>query len=146
VVPDQIHRDREIWAAYVSGQRQRDIADQIGISQSAVSQAVARYRSTLPPLDRAEELDRSLDLINELIATWKPKAGTSLGATRMVDRLVNTKAKLAGLVTATVHHEGQVDHAVVIDHGPTLEQVLDRYREQGLIRPQAQLTRTDGGP
>jgi predicted transcriptional regulator len=142
-VLDQVDRDREIWLAYVAGSRQADIAAERGLAQSTVSEAIRRYRATLPPLDKAEELDRSLDLINELIETWKPKAHTSLGAARMLDRLVNTKAKLAGLIQTRVQHEGTVDHAHIWEPGPSVDQVLAPIIAEGRIRPRAELTRLD---
>jgi hypothetical protein len=142
-VLNQVDRDREIWIEWVSGRRQADIAADRGLAQSSVSEAISRYRSTLPPLDRAEELDRSLDLVNELIESWKPKAATNLGAARMVDRLVNTKAKLAGLVTTKVQHEGQVDHAHVIDPGPNLTELMNQWISEGRVRVKGELVRLD---
>src|SRR5215216_1774691 len=141
-VLDQVHRDREIRIEYVSGRRQVDIAEARGMSQSAVSQAVVRYRNTLPPLDKDEELDRALDLINDLIATHAPRAKQGhLGATRMVDRLVNTKAKLTGLVQNQVQINGHVQHAWT--PGPPVDQVLAQAMAEGRIRPRAELTRLD---
>jgi hypothetical protein len=139
-VPNQIDRDRDIWIEWVSGRRQADIAQDRGLAQSSVSAAITRFRSTLPPLDKAEELDRSLDLINELIETWKPKASTSLGAARMLDRLVNTKAKLAGLISTKVEVQGQHLHTWV--PGPSADQVLAQAMAEGRIRPKAELVRT----
>jgi hypothetical protein len=120
------------------------------MSQSAVSQAVVRYRNTHPPLDKDEELDRALDLINELIATHAPRAKQGhLGATRMVDRLVNTKVKLAGLQAPTkveVETHGQVEHAhVVVEPGRTLEELLSEWAAEGRVKVQGQLVRMDGG-
>lgn len=141
----QSDRDREIWAEWVSGRRQADIAQARGLAQSSVSAAIARYRNTLPPLDKGEELDRALDLINDLIHAHADRARQGhLGATRMVDRLVNTKAKLTGLVQAQVQVNGQVNHTWT--PGPGADQVLAQAMAEGRIRPRAELVRTDGGP
>jgi predicted transcriptional regulator len=142
-VLDQVDRDRVIWEEYIAGRRQRDIAQDRGLAQSSVSEAIARYRNQLPPLDRAEELDRAVELINALIHVHVPRALQGhLGHTRMVDRLVTTKAKLAGIAAPTrVEHQGQIDHAHAWVPGPSVDQVLNQWREQGLI--QAQITRMD---
>jgi len=142
-VLDQIDRDREIWVEHVSGRRQIDIARDRGLAQSSISEAIARFRSTLPPFDRQAELDRAVDLIDELLAVHVPRAREGhLGATRMVDRLVNTKARLAGISAPTrVEHAGQVDHAHAWVPGPGVEQVLNQWREAGVI--QGQITRSD---
>jgi hypothetical protein len=141
---DQVDRDREVWIEYVSGRRQADIARDRGVSQSSISQAVARYRATLPPLDKAEELDRALDLINDLISVHVDRAREGhLGATRMVDRLVNTKAKLVGLVQTQVKHQGSIDHTYTWEPGPSVDQVLAPIIAEGRIRPRAELTRLD---
>jgi hypothetical protein len=140
-VLDQVDRDREIWIEWVSGRRQVDIARDRDLSQPTVSQAIARYRATLPPLDKAEELDRALDLVNELIHVHAPRAKQGhLGHSRMVDRLVNTKAKLAGLVETKVQVQGQVQHSWT--PGPTVDQVLAQAMAEGRIRPRAELVRT----
>lgn len=100
-----------------------------------MSDAVRRYRRLLPPLDRDAELDRSLALVDDLIAEWRPKAGQSLGAARLLDRLVNTRAKLAGLVESRVQveHSGQVDHVARVE---PLDVVVERIRtRQGLPAP-----------
>jgi hypothetical protein len=139
-VLDQLDRDRSIWMEYVSGRRQADIAADRGLVQSSVSAAISRYRDTLPPLDKVEELDRALDLINELIHVHAPRAKQGhLGHTRMVDRLVNTKAKLAGLVTSKVEVQGQFEHTWT--PGPTVDEVLAPVLREGRIR--AELTRID---
>lgn len=132
-VLDQLDRDRSIWMEYVSGRRQADIAADRGLAQPSISEAISRYRDTLPPLDKVEELDRALDLINELIHVHAPRARAGhLGHTRMVDRLVNTKAKLAGLVTSKVEVQGQFEHTWV--PGPTVDEVLAPVLREGRIR------------
>jgi hypothetical protein len=128
-----LDRDREMFDAWIAGQRQVDIAGRYGVSQQTVSDAVRRYRRLLPPLDREAELDRSLALVDDLIAEWRPKAGQSLGAARLLDRLVNTRAKLAGLVESRVQveHTGQVQVQV-----ESLDVVVERIRtRQGLPAP-----------
>jgi hypothetical protein len=130
-----LDRDREMFDAWIAGQRQADIGARFGVSQQAVSDAVRRYRRLLPPLDRDAELDRSLALVDDLIAEWRPKAGQSLGAARLLDRLVNTRAKLAGLVESRVQVDGQVH---VQHHAPVepLDVVVERIRtRQGLPAP-----------
>jgi hypothetical protein len=52
------------------------------------------------------------------------------------------QARLLGLIQGQVRveHEGQITHAWV--PGPDVAELLEQYREQGRLRPRAELVRT----
>jgi hypothetical protein len=56
------------------------------------------------------------------------------------------EARLLGLVTSKVEHSGGIDHAHVLVPGPTLAELLDRWRAEGKLTVRGELTRTDQGP
>jgi DNA-binding transcriptional regulator LsrR (DeoR family) len=59
-------RNGAIWVAYCRGKTQEALAQEHGISQARVSQIIRKVRDSIPELDRAEEVQRSLDLLHQL--------------------------------------------------------------------------------
>jgi predicted transcriptional regulator len=96
----QLDKDLAIYQAWCSGRRQRSIAEEYGISQPAVSQAVARARDAMPPLDRAAYLLQSVELLNLFIEIYAPDAiSKDKGATRIVEKLLGRRGRYLGLET-----------------------------------------------
>ncbi len=62
-------RNGEIWRLYVRGWTQDRLAAEYGISQARVSQIIKQVRDGIPELDRAEEVQKSLDMLQELRRT-----------------------------------------------------------------------------
>jgi hypothetical protein len=141
----QVDRDRDVWLEWIAGKRQTDLARERGVSQQAVSQAIARYRATLPTLDRQAELDRTLDLVNELLLVQVPRARNGhQAATRLVKDLLSLKVRLAGLdAPARVEHGGTIEHQHAVTVVEPLDAVVARIlARQGRPLP-GQLTRPD---
>lgn len=60
-------RNREWWRLWtVEGRSQYWIAERYGVTQGAVSRALAHVRSALPEVDREAEIRQSLELLQEL--------------------------------------------------------------------------------
>lgn len=144
VVAAQGHRDLAIFRAWVDGAHQDELAVQYGVQQPAISKAVGRVLEQFPEPDKAQEVRRSLRLVDELLAVYVPKAraGTAW-ANREVRGLLALKGRYLGVDRREVEHTGTVEVAHHWEPGPTVEQVLEKFREQGLLRPQVELTRTD---
>lgn len=66
--PDLEGRNGRIWRDYCAGKTQAALAAEHGISQGRVSQIISQVRASLPKEDRAEELERSLEMLHELRA------------------------------------------------------------------------------
>lgn len=136
----QVERDRAIYQAWVDGERQVDLAERYGVTQPAISQAIGRVLDQLPAQDKAAEIRRTLDLVDELVTVYAPKAKAGdPAASREVRGLLALRGRFLGVDRREVHvqHGGQVEH---VHRGPTLDQVLDRFRAEGFIRPRPALT------
>jgi len=146
-VQGQVAKDVAIYRAWVDGARQTDLATQYGVTQQAISQAVGRVLDAYPEPDKVQEVRRTLDLVDDLIQVYVPKARDGNTAyNREVRGLLALKGRYLGIdrreVDVTV--SGQVEHTW--EPGPTVAEVLERWREQGLLRPQAELERLDQEP
>jgi hypothetical protein len=128
-------RDAEVYRKWVDGMTQRQIATQYGVTRGAIGKAVARHAAQLPPQDKAAEVRKVLDMIEELEAVFLPRAlAGSISAVREVRGLELLKGRYLGIDRREVHVQGEVHHQVQYEPGPTLDQVIDRMREQGMIR------------
>lgn len=97
-VDNQDARDKVLWDAWVAGTRQADLAEAHGISQPAVSQAINRYRATIPIEDKATAFVRDLERLEELIQVYRPLAlAGDLDAAKLIKGLVAQEAKMLGL-------------------------------------------------
>lgn len=65
---EKTDRNAEIIRLYARGRTQTMIADQFGISQQTVSEIVQRHRVKQGPIDKAEEITRQADLLDQMIA------------------------------------------------------------------------------
>lgn len=63
-----LDRNGKIWLEYCAGRTQEHLAAKYDISTGRVSQIIAQVRSSLPETKRAEEIQRSLDMLRELRA------------------------------------------------------------------------------
>jgi hypothetical protein len=134
-VDNQHARDAAIYRAWVDGARQADLAEQYGVTQSAISYAISRHASQLPEPDRAAEVLRALDLIHDLEAVYLPRAmAGSITATREIRGLLALRGRYLGIDRREVHveHGGTVEH--VYSPGPTLEEVLADWPEKTVVK------------
>jgi hypothetical protein len=147
-VAGQAHRDMAIYRAWVDGARQVDLAEQYGVTHPAISQAVGRVMASMPAPEKETEVRRAVDLCDDLLAVFLPSARAGkASASREARGWLQLKAKWLGIDRREVHVSGTVEHDHY-DRGPTLEQLIERWREQGKIGPavQGEITRSDGGP
>jgi hypothetical protein len=144
IVAHQQDRDQAIYRAWVDGARRRDLAAQYHVTESAISHAIGRAVAAMPEQDKAHEVRRSLDLVDELVQVYIPKAmAGNMTATREVRGLLALRGRYLGVdrreVDVQVH--GQVQHTYT--PGPTLDQVLERWAVRDPVRAVA--TRMDQG-
>lgn len=59
-------RNGAIWREFIQGCTQEFLADKYGLSQVRVSAIIKEVRATVPPADRGEMLQESLELIREV--------------------------------------------------------------------------------
>jgi hypothetical protein len=145
-VAAQADRDQATYRAWVDGARQVDLADQYGVTQQAISQAVGRVLDAMPPADKDAEIRRTLDLIDDLVQVYAPKARAgNPAAAREVRGLLALRGRYLGVDRREVHveHGGQVEH---YHHpAPPVAELLERWRAEGFIRAalHAQAVRLD---
>jgi hypothetical protein len=139
-VDGQIERDMAVYRAWVDGETQEAIAARRGVTRQAISQAIHRALDQLPDQDKAAEIRRTLDQVEELSAVYRPLAlAGNMAANREWRGLQALKGRFLGVDRREVHVEGQIDHVYV--PGPTVDELLEKWREQGKIR--GEITRTD---
>lgn len=64
-----VGRNGEVWRWYsIRGKTQEWIAEHYGIDQSYVSRIIKEVRDSIPPIDKAELVQESLELIKEVKA------------------------------------------------------------------------------
>ena len=144
-VANQAERDAAMFEAWRDGETQASIGERYGITQQAVSLAIGRALDQLPAQDKAAEIRRTLALVDELVTVYAPKAKAGdPAASREVRGLLALRGRFLGVDRreVTVEHTGTIEHE---HRGPTLDQVLDRFRAEGFIRPRVELVRLDQG-
>jgi hypothetical protein len=128
----------------MDGARQDELAERYGVDRSNISRAISRAVSVLPEPDRAAEIHRTLDLVDDLVRAYAPRAREgNYAASREVRGLLALRGRFLGVDKRTVEHTGQVEHHHQVEPAPTLPELLDRWQREGIIRPQVELTRTD---
>jgi hypothetical protein len=138
----QTERDMAIYRAHVDGARYDALAEQYGITVGAISQAVKRVQDALPAPEKAQEVRRAVDLCDDLIGVYVPAARRgNTAASREARGWLQLKAKWMGIDRKEVQVHGQVDHLHHWEPGPTVEQVLNDWRDQGIL--QGEIRRLD---
>jgi hypothetical protein len=137
-------RDAAIWAEWCSGLRQVDIAAKRSIPQQTVSDAVRRYAASIPEPEKAAFRAQCLERYERLYAAHAVAAEERPRVAAIVRGIIDSEARLLGLVQSQVHveHEGMIEHQH--EPGPSVAELLEQYRAEGRLRPRAELTRIEG--
>jgi hypothetical protein len=139
----QPDRDLAIYRAWVDGARQVELAERYQVTPSAISHAISRAVAMLPEQDRAEEVRRTLDLVDDLIAVYAPKARNgNHAANREVRGLIALRIRAAGIDRREVEHTGTVEHHHQVQV-PTVPELLDRWRAEGKVTIRGEPTRVE---
>jgi hypothetical protein len=143
--PVQLDRDEAIWLAYVAGTPVDQLAQRYNLHRSSVYKALHTYRASIPEDERELRRDRALQRLEELYVAHRERAKTSTRSATVCRQVTMDQCRLAGLIRGQVEHYGHVEHEHAWTPGPTVEELLERYRAQGLIGavPRVELTRTD---
>jgi hypothetical protein len=139
----QLDRDQQCWSEWVAGESMEQIGARRGTSHQAVSQAIARYLASVPTPERDAYRERQLQRYEELFQAHREQALIKPRVAAIVRGILDSQARVLGLVQVQVQHEydGQVQH--VYEPGPTVQELLERWTAEGRLRPRAELTRTD---
>jgi hypothetical protein len=141
-VNGQAARDIALYRAWVDGARQADLAEQYGVTQQAISQAIARVQEALPAVEKDQEIRRAMRLCDDLLGVYVPAArARNTAASREARGWLQLKAKWLGIDRREVQVQGQVEHLHSWQPGPTVAEVMEDWRRQGII--QGQITRAD---
>lgn len=148
-VTGQVERDAAIYRAWVDGARQSDLAERYGVSQPAISQAIGRVLDQLPATDKAAEIRRTLDLVDELVLVYAPKAKAGDAASsREVRGLLALRGRFLGVDRREIHVEGTIEHDHQVTHqdpipGVPVSELLERWAGEGRVRVRGELVRLD---
>jgi hypothetical protein len=111
-------RDLAIYQAYGRGVRKVDLAQQYNLNRNTVAEIIDRVKATMPPLDRSQVFDQSLEIIDGVLAVFVPMAlDQDKGAARIVDRFLGRRNEMLGLDSPAklelYQAQGQVQHQPV---------------------------------
>jgi hypothetical protein len=136
-------RDAAIWADWCAGMRQVDIAAKRGIPQQTISDAVNRYAASIPPEEKRAFRERCLERYERLYLAHAQAGEERPRVAAIVRGIIDSEARLLGLVQSNVHveHDGMVQHQH--DPGPTVAELLEQWRREGKLRTTAELVRLD---
>jgi hypothetical protein len=137
----QLDRDAAIWADWVNGSSQASIAQARGLDQTSVSAAIRRFHASIPAQDRDAYRERILERLEALYRAHAQDALQRPRTAAIVRGILDSQARVLGLVKVEHEHGGQVDHAWT--PGPTVAELLERWMAEGRIRPRVELTRAD---
>jgi hypothetical protein len=138
----QLDRDAQLWAEWVNGSTQAEIAQRHGLAQQTVSDAVNRYSASIPDQDKRTYRERALSRLEGLYADHRPRARTSTRSAAICRQTIMDQARLLGLVTSKVEHSGQLDHEHYTRPEPsiTMAELLREWRAEGFIKSTPALT------
>jgi hypothetical protein len=140
-------RNAQLWAEWVDGASMTTIGERHGLTRWAVSEGIHAYVGSIPPQERAAFRERALARLEALYQDHREAARTSTRAGNLVLRVILGQAHLLGLAPreVKVEHGGAVELGVAHDPGPTVAELLERWRAEGKLRTRAELVRMDGG-
>jgi hypothetical protein len=134
----------QAWAEWVNGSTMAAIGARRGVTRQAISQGIARYLESRPPPEREAYRERCLERYEELYQAHREAAKERPRVAAIVRGILDSEARLLGLVQSQVkvEHDGMVEH--VWEPGPSAVELLERWRRDGTLKVQGQLTRMDG--
>jgi hypothetical protein len=140
-VQSQLDRDESCWSEWVAGATHQEIATRRGLDRSAVSHAISRYLASRPTPEREAYRERQMARYEALYQAHAQAGLEKPRVAAIVRGIIDSQARLLGLVQSRVEveHGGAVEH--VVTRGPSIEELFERWMEQG--RVQGQITRTD---
>ena len=143
----QLDRDQQAWAEWVNGSTMAEIGRRRGVTHGAISQAIARYLSTVPPPERDAYRARILARYEELYLAHREAALQRPRTAAIVRGILDSEARLLGLVQSQVQVDGEVQVQHRYQPGPTLDELIERMQAQGMAKAPAQVvaTRLDQG-
>lgn len=95
-----LDRDLELYRDWCQGVRKVDLAAKYGVARNTVTAILDRVKAEMPPLDRAQVMDQSLEILDQGLAVFAPMMlDGDKSAARLVDRLIGRRADLLGLTS-----------------------------------------------
>lgn len=135
-VNGQAARDVAVYRAWVDGETQASIADRRGVTRQAIGQAIGRVLDQVPAPDKVAEIRRAAEQADEALAVYLPKAlRGDTAASREARGWSALKARWLGIDRREVQVQGQVEH--YWSPGPTVDELLNQWREQGKVQVEA---------
>jgi hypothetical protein len=130
----QLDRDERCWAEWVAGSTQAQIAERRGLTQGAISQAISRYLASRPTPEREAFRERTLERYEDLYLAHRVAAREWPRVAAIVRGILDSEARVLGLVQSQVHVDGEVQHVAQQDPGPTVEELMERWAAEGRIQ------------
>jgi hypothetical protein len=93
-----LDRDLELYHAYGRGARKVDLAKRYDVDRDTVTAIIDRVKATMPPVDRAQVFDQSVEILDQGLDVFVPMMlDGDKAAGRLVDRYLGRRNEMLGL-------------------------------------------------
>jgi hypothetical protein len=90
--------DLAVYQDYCRGARKVDLAQKYGRDRDTITAMIARARAAMPPRERVDVFDQSLEILDQGLATFAPMMlDGDKAAARIVDRYLGRRNEMLGL-------------------------------------------------
>jgi hypothetical protein len=97
-MPELLERDVNLYQDRCRGMRKIALAEKYGLARNTVAAVIERVKAEMPPLDRAEIFDQSVEILDAGLEVFIPRMlEGDKGAARVVDRYVGRRNEMLGL-------------------------------------------------
>jgi hypothetical protein len=97
-VGEVVDRDLELYRDWGRGMRKVDLAAKYHLDRHTVARVLERVKNELPPLDRIDTFDQSVEILDQALAVFTPMMlDGDKAAGRLVDRLIGRRNDMLGL-------------------------------------------------
>jgi hypothetical protein len=132
VAIEVVDQDLELYRDWCRGVRKVDLAQRYGLDRETVTRRIEAVQATMPPVDRTQIFDQSVQLLDQGLAVFAPMMlQGDKAAGRLVDRLLGRRNEMLGLdnpAKLELHQaQGQVQYEQV-DVRAELAALVSRIR------------------
>lgn len=126
--------DLAVYQDYCRGARKVDLAQKYGRDRDTITAMIARARAAMPPRERVDVFDQSLEILDQGLAVFAPMMlDGDKAAGRLVDRLLGRRNEMLGLDNPAKLelHQAQHTPTAPVDVRAELAALVERIRGGG---------------
>jgi hypothetical protein len=131
-----LDRDLAIFQDRCRGMRKVQLAEKYGLNRNKIAEIIERVKAEMPPVDRVEVFDQSVEILDQVLAVFIPQAlDGDKAAARIVDRYIGRRNEMLGLDSPAKLELYQAQHDAPaperVDVRAELAALVDRIRNGG---------------